>query len=252
MNSRELVPAWAEAMAEEFWTSVGGWPGAPVAIEGSLGNVLDIAVMPRLSVARVATWLAQRGVHYQFPCADRALHGCLLVHAGNGVVFVDGSDPPNEQRLTLAHEGAHFLRHYLSPRVRAISTFGQVIVEALDGRREPTADERIHGALLDIQVGPHVHLVERDSAGRFERGDVWGAEIEADVLAVELLAPAAAVRRELEAAGVLSSYLACRRVAEVLLIDRYDLPVAVARQYARHLAEALTGGPGVLEEWGLL
>ncbi|HZQ09243.1 MAG TPA: ImmA/IrrE family metallo-endopeptidase [Anaerolineae bacterium] len=35
------------------------------------------------------------------------------------MIFLDGSDPANEQRITVAHEIAHFLVDYQMPRARA-------------------------------------------------------------------------------------------------------------------------------------
>src|SRR5439155_24692013 len=112
--------------------------------------------------------------------------GCLVANRGHGIIFVCGADPPDEQRLTIAHETGHFLKHYLIPRERVLEALGEAITPVLDGVREATPEERVLGVLSGVRVGAHVHLVPRQGAGDSR---IAIAEDEADDLGLELLAP---------------------------------------------------------------
>ncbi|MER3439575.1 MAG: hypothetical protein C4346_19370, partial [Chloroflexota bacterium] len=78
-----------------------------------------VVFMPALTLERVHNWLERRGVPYRVDCASRRLRGCLVAAGGHGVIFIEGADPDDERRFTLAHEVAHFLLHYQHPRERA-------------------------------------------------------------------------------------------------------------------------------------
>jgi hypothetical protein len=248
-------PAWAVDLAGEFWERAGGRGSALADIEGAVALALpiDTVLLCRLTVAGASAWLASHGLPYRLACADRELHGCLVAYAGTGIAFLDGGDPPDERRFSLAHEISHFLRHYLARRKRVEAAFGTDALGVLDGNRPPTAHERINGALLDIEVSPYVHLMERAPAGEIVSLETDLAEAEAGALALELLAPADAVRDTLiaRAGGLPASYLECRPIVEEVLSATYGLPANAAASYGRRLAEAWTGGPSAFEEWGI-
>jgi hypothetical protein len=126
---------------------------------------------------------------------DRPLRGCLVAFRGRGLVFVEGNDDATEIQLTLAHEAAHFLCHYVAPRDDAIARLGPQILEVLDGIRAPTNEERLAGVLRGCPIGQYRHLMSRNHTGAVLSVDVERAETEADLVALELLAPADAVAR---------------------------------------------------------
>jgi hypothetical protein len=140
-------------------------------------------------------WLRRNNIHCPCTTADRGLHACLLAWRGWGFVFLDGSDPEDEQRLSLAHELAHFLRHYWQPRALARRRFGDTVLEVLDGLRPPTAAEGVAALLASVPLGFHLHLLDHDPEAGLSSGTIPAAEQEADRLAYELLAPAEEVAR---------------------------------------------------------
>lgn len=254
MTGQPVVPAWAEVAAHEYWGSLGGWPhpSPDLARTVAMTLPLDVVTLCGLSIATVDTWLVQRGVAFPFSCADRPLHGLLLVQSGAGIVFIDGRDEERERRFSLAHEVAHFLRHYYAPRLRVLRVFGPELLDVLDGVRAPTAEERISGALIGVPLGTDLHLIERGVAGDIDRLSVWNAEDEADVLAVELLAPAAEVLQRVTTVRTEGrSYGGRLADFEGLLRGEFGLPDRIAAAYARHLLARTGHSPSVFEEWGL-
>src|SRR5206468_10121310 len=162
---------------------------------------MSVTALPRLHLGGVRAWLADGGMDWSCPVADRRLRACLVARHGWGYVFLEEAEDEDEQRFSLAHELAHFLRHYWQPRQDAVRHLGKTILEVFDGRRGPTPAERLHGLLSDSPLGFHVHLMERDVAGLPVTEAVRVAEEEADRLAFELLAPAEEVRARAEPGG---------------------------------------------------
>jgi hypothetical protein len=227
-----------QAAAEAFWTAAGSPPPFPrdLSLVLPLALPLGVVVLPALALARVEGWLARRGVPYRFPCQDRRLRGCLLAHAGSGLVFVDGADGADQRRFTLAHEVAHFLLDYLRPRRDAVATLGDGILDVLDGRRAPTWAERADAVLGACPVGVYVHLLGRDG-GRDPRAAA--IEERADRLACELLAPAEDVGRRCASAdedGLTRS-----------LRDDFGLPDPHASEYADRLLRAWRPAPSFVD-----
>jgi Zn-dependent peptidase ImmA (M78 family) len=106
-----------------------------------------------------------------------------------GWIFVDAHDPPDEQNFSLAHELAHFLRHELQRRQRLQAALGPQADALLQGSRKANSDERLAGVLRQVEWQAYTHLLQREG-GHLTPG-VQKAEQEADLLAVELLAPEA-------------------------------------------------------------
>jgi hypothetical protein len=189
------VPFWVVELAGLFWAEAGMIEPFPRNLRRPIARGLMIAVvsLPQLRIADVRRWLCRNGI--ACPCAesDRRLRACLVARSGWGFVFIDGTDPEDEQRLSLAHELAHFLRHYWHPRQQAVKRLGSQVLEVFDGNRSPTLGESFHALLADIPLGFHLHLMQRDAGGTFADAKVAAAEWEADRLAYELLAPADAV-----------------------------------------------------------
>jgi hypothetical protein len=182
----------ASEVAQRFWAHARLPLTYPRDIEHAVALVLPLAIvkLPTLTTGEVTDWLASHDVVVQVNSEPLSLMGCLVANRGHGIVFACGGDSPEEQRLTVAHEAAHFLRHYLMPREQVLRALGGAIAPVLDGEREATPEERIAGLLAGVRVGAHVHLLPR-LAGDDSR--IATAEDEADDLGLELVAPRDAV-----------------------------------------------------------
>lgn len=182
----------ARDVAQRLWVQARLPERYPRDIEQAISLVLPVAIvkLPALTTTEVVHWLARNELAVDVDTRPADLMGCLVANRGHGIVFVCGGDPPDEQRLTIAHEVAHFVRHYLFPRERVLRALGGKIEAVLDGDREPTPEERVAGVLAGVRVGAHVHLMPR--AGSGDRR-VSTAEEEADDLGLELVAPREAV-----------------------------------------------------------
>jgi Zn-dependent peptidase ImmA (M78 family) len=115
--------------------------------------------------------------------------GCLVAYRGLGIAFICGTDSTDEQRLTVAHETAHFLKDYFLPRQVVLQELGDEIADVLDGKRPPTPAERSNAILAHVRLGPHIHLLPRH--GQDEESDhaVAAVEDRANDLGLELVAP---------------------------------------------------------------
>jgi len=188
-----------EEIAEAFWVAAGGRArfGRPVDLERAVALALPLGVcrMPALSTDKVAQVLRRIGTVAWTVSGARPLRGCLIADIGVGLIFLDGDDPPDEQRYSLAHEVAHFLAHYLEPRIRVLHSLGDAMVEVLDRARAPTMSERLSAALRDVTLEPYRHAMVRTPDGRTASVRTGEIEAEADLLALELLVPAAELRR---------------------------------------------------------
>lgn len=186
-------------LAQQFWARAGGPFPFPRDIDRAAMLTYPVVVvkLPRLTVGCIASWLLARGAVVTVPLCEGEMAGCVVAHRGCAVVFVVGTDPIDEQRATAAHEIAHFIRHYLVLRERAVRALGTDILGVLDGDRAPTFAERARGVLRDVPVGVHVHVLPRD-----DRSSVIAqVEYEADELALELMAPRDAAGEYLHAIG---------------------------------------------------
>jgi hypothetical protein len=149
---------------------------------------------------------------------------------GHGFAFIDGTDPDDERRYSVAHELAHFLRDYMRPREQIVQRIGQRGVEVLDGYRSATADERILATLRGTRIGFHVHLMDREDDGKPASGAIATSEESADRLAYELLAPAEHVCRTVKSKT--------HAVVADALVGFYGLPERHAARYAEEFSPA--------------
>jgi Zn-dependent peptidase ImmA (M78 family) len=227
-----ILTPWSAALARQFWQLAGREEPFPRTLRRSLTRALPLAVLtwPQLTLAQVCAWLQGNRVACPKFGADRRLRGCLFARAGKGFIFLDGSDPDEEQRFSLAHEVAHFLRDYWQPRQQAQELLGTSIVEVLDGQRAPTTAERWHALLAHSPLGWHVHLMQREE----ETPTVALAERQADLLACELLAPAEIVQQR----------SACsQEELTSVLVREFGLPVQPARLYSQWLLPSQPADP---------
>jgi hypothetical protein len=230
-------PLWVTELAADFWADVGEHEPFPRSLRlPILRSSLDLTIeeLAGLTTSGVERYLALRGCARRCGEADRPLRACLVAESGGGYVFLDARDEPAERTLSLAHELAHFLRHYWQPRRRAVLALGEGALDILDGRRPATAAERLTAVLRNVPVGCHVHLMRRSVT--FAIPEVDMAEQEADQLAFELLAPA------VEVLARVPEYPSADGVA-ALLRGSFGLPEAAAADYAAVLAPAPERSP---------
>ncbi len=180
-----------ETIAREFWNATGLPQTFPRDIEKAVALKLPLALvkLPRVTVPVVRRWLDERRLRARVPHDRRELMGCLVAYRGLGIAFICGADPTDEQRLTVAHETAHFLHDYLLPRQEVLQTLGDGMADVLDGKRVPTPSERANAVLAHVRLGPHVHLFPRMGGAEDSDPRVAAAEDRADGLGLELVAP---------------------------------------------------------------
>lgn len=219
------VPVWAAELANAFWSAAGEAEPFPRRLLGPIAAALPLTVayLPRLTLTAIRERLARCGVNSELSIADRSLRACLVAGQGHGFVFIDGTDPENEQRFSLAHELAHFLRDYCRLRRIVQNRLGQTALEVLDGRRAATTDERMHALLQQTGLPLHVHLMDRIENLKEPDALIADAENCADRLAFELLAPA----HEISVADARD-----RKKIAAQLVDGFGLPAKPAERYA--------------------
>lgn len=239
-------------IAEEFWKAAGGRASAPYDIYGAVNLALpvDIVSLSNLSVKNIEKWLAQRKIVINIGLEDRFLHGFILVSRGNGFIFVNGTDPEEERRYTVAHEISHFLLDYRLPRENAVKKLGPGILDVIDGRRDATILERIDGALYAVLAKPYTHLLEKLGDGSYENWDVQQAENDADDLAIELLAPRSEVTKSFYPIKTRLSFNSVKDQCYHEFRDKYLIPKYIAEIYSTRIAYEVTGGPSLLDQFG--
>jgi hypothetical protein len=225
------VPLWAVEAADAFWTAAGESEPFPRALRRPIARALPLTVVSvsRLSVGAAEAWLRRRGGGRLGDIPERPLRACLVCRFGHGIVFLDGADEESEQRFSLAHELAHFLRDYHQPRRRVARALGGDVLAVLDGARIASTEERLSAALSRVTVRPYLHLMDRR-----DNPTVDAAENAADRLAFELLAPWEAVSAAIEARRLGRQPDAVRQFLE----SGFGLPARAARQYAALLMPA--------------
>lgn len=224
---------WVVEAAEQFWELAGVPEPFPRSLRASIAYGLPLAVilLPRLRVRAVDDWLRRQRIACRAGTDDRGLRACLVAHSGAGFIFLDGTDPEDEQRFSLAHELAHFLRDYLRRRQRVNERLGPAALDTLDGLRAPRTDERVHALLTRTDLSFQIHLMERAPDGSYRTSETDQSERDADRLACEILAPAERIADDLRSDPEAERP---RRAVEILM-TRYGLPRRPAEDYAAHL-----------------
>lgn len=213
-----------EILAREFWSGTGLEHVFPRDLERAIVMKLPLPLvkLPVLTMQTVATWLTKKRLAVAFPPRQHDLLGCLVAHRGHGFLFVCATDSMDEQRLTLAHEVAHFLMDYLWPRQQTIRMLGESIAEVLDGMRKATPAERAIAALSRIRVGAHVHLLPRRGVDGDADAVIARIEARADRLALELVAPRERIASLLRALPAREA-VSCHEAGAALAV-RFGLP----------------------------
>lgn len=244
------VPLWVIETAEDFWSLAGEREPFPRDLRRPIAFALPLAViaLPELRLRQIDDWLQRRGMPCQLPQADRALRACLVAWRGQGLIFLDGTDPVAEQRFSLAHELAHFLRDYWQSRQRAVTRLGPGVLEVLNGDRSAGVTERIDALLTRVDLDLRLHLLERDPQQGIVDLAIRRAEQEADLLAWELLAPSELVGRELSDGAPDQRQAVLRE----RLLTMYGLPEAQAAHYAARLVPASPESSARLRRFGLV
>jgi hypothetical protein len=226
-----------------FWKNAGEPEDFPRNLERPLAIALPIALvkMPKLYLRDVETWLRLRGVLFSFQCESRAVRGCLVA-SGKGVIFIEGSDPNDELRFTIAHEIAHFLNDYWIPRQKAVSKLGNSITSVIDGLRSPTVNERLYSVLGGLNIGIFINFMDRSPASEAK---TWKAENQADKIALGLLAPSDAVLKKAELGATRFSER-LESITKTLIID-FGLPKPVALFYGIELLNSIGKGRSWVE-----
>jgi hypothetical protein len=254
---KEGFDVWLEAalarQAAEFWELVGEPEPFPRTLVGPAALALPIAVqeLPNLTLAGMTNWLTARGVALPTTSgsSNRRLRGCLAAWRGHAFILIDGSDPEDERRFTLAHELAHLLLDYREPRRQAIAALGEELVPVLDGERPPTQMERLHAILDYVPLGLHVDIMGRTIEGGYVSQATLEAEERAGRLALELLAPVEDAWTAISTfVDMGQPYLSVREQSAMLLRDRYGLPAAQANAYAGWLLKKGGIEPGI-RDW---
>ncbi|NNU50446.1 ImmA/IrrE family metallo-endopeptidase [Rhizobium sp. WYCCWR 11279] len=226
-----------ETIAHAFWRAAGGRArfGCPVNIGKAAPRVLPVAILRLngLDTSVVSQLLGDAGADPWASSLRRPLRGCLIADAGKAMILVDGDDPEDQQRMTIAHEVAHFLLHYLKPREDAVTAFGPDVLAVLDRTRPPTPGERFSAALRNVPIDPFRHAMDREP---LHRRSVAAIEDDADDLAIELIAPWKEVK-------------ALANTTPGVLRERYGLPSDIALKIAALLQPSGTSR-GVLGLFG--
>lgn len=233
--------SFVENTALMFWEDVGTVPPYPRNLEDWFPFVYPLTVerLPDLTIGAINAWAQVHHSAYSFSGSPiRALRGCLLP-GETGIIFVDASDSENEQRFTIAHELAHFICDYHLPRVRAVRLLGKNIIAVLDGKRKPTQEERLDGAIVDVPLRMPGHLMERPEKG-VPSNTILSIEDRADRLALELLAPRDLLRQRMRQSDIPTEYHTRFTYLATILSTDYGLPDEIDSFYARWL----------LNQWG--
>jgi len=185
------IPIWASEMADEFWRDALVPERFPRDLHTAIPRALPLSVLTiaDLSLGKLRDWLGNTGIICELKNRDRRLRAGLFARNGKGIAFLDGADSPEEQRFSLAHELAHFLRDYWKRRRQVEMRLGHAALEVFDGHRFPRPGERLQSLLHFTPIRFYLHLLDRDSDGKPANAAIDQVEEDADRLAFEVLAP---------------------------------------------------------------
>ena len=220
--------------AEFFWKAAGQKERFPRNLEAPASWGLPVAIvkLPRLWGVDIRRYL-QNTFTGQLSVPDYLpLRGFMLAADGKGLLFLNGGDPRDEQRYSLAHEIAHFLLDYYLPRLRTIEILGSGICEVLDGHRHATVDERVHAVLAAAPIGMYEYRLCKAADLGSAPAIHDESEAAADELAVELLAPFNAAIKQMKGFRADDNFGAFQSRLRAKLIKVFGLPVFAAEGIA--------------------
>lgn len=242
---------WLDNLSQEavdlFWQRCGETEPFPRNLESAVALALPVALtaQPHLMLHGIEHWLEQRGAPFSFNCRSRLVRGCLIAFGGQGLIFIDGADPDDERRFTVAHEVGHFIIDYWLVREEAISKFGESIAEVFDGLRPPGVTERVYALLVGGRLGVYTNLMERSGEGGRTQAEVWEVEDRADRVALALLAPPEDVLSRIDTSAATFAERQATMVSA--LREFFGLPQSVAPSYATSLLTSIGRGPSWVE-----
>ena len=241
-------------VADQFWKSIPHLQTFPADIERAVACSslpIHIDIIPGLSISYIETWIQEHNFPARLNKDQSELHGFLLAQRGHGIIFVNGMDPLDERRFTIAHELAHFMMDYQLPRAKYLKLFGDNILNVLNGDRMPTVEERLQFIFTDIPSPFLTHTLDQREITSYERTAVWKTEWRTDALAIEILAPFRTVVSRLRKRKIEKKFEPVFRQAASMLVTDFGLPVGIATAYAKHISKSITGGMTLAEEWGI-
>ena len=250
---RVLSFARIEEITKDFWALIGTRQSFPCDIRTaiSLTQPLFIIDIPKLSISKIQSYLQSRGISLRLKTDSKNLYGFTLIRKDCGYIFVNGSDTECEKRFTLAHELAHYLLDYFLPRKKAVDNFGEHILEVIDGERKPTTEERIHSIISYTSLSLYVHILDRSEICGLDRMTIWKCEEEADLLALEILAPREYVLNDIATNLSTGGRNQNKLLIDKLLAEKYGLPDSIIPAYSSYLVSMFFGRNSICEEWGI-
>lgn len=195
---------------------------------------LAVVTVPRLTANRIEDWLTSRRLAVEIVRDDGGLRAALVAYGGVGVAFIDGTDEAIERRFSLAHEVGHFVAEYLAERARIDRIAGARMLQVHDGVRPASSGEKLRFAITG-----------RPLPVRFWRctGQAGRSEQLADRVAVELLAPAAALFALAGEPPARDYWMMLRARAHEAAI-KFGAPPGYLERQIDALWRAAGGGPG--------
>jgi hypothetical protein len=185
---------------------------------------ITVVPLPDLTPQKGLEWLVSHNrARGGLVGKDGLKHGFTVAQSGVAVLFLNSTDPADEQRFTLAHEVAHFVLDHLQPRKRALK-MRQGLLPVLNGVQEPSVSEQLFCVFERVPYRAQANFMDRNGEGKPRTGQVMESEQRADRLAFELLAPRQELLPLLHQGG--------RKELEVSLTSRFGLPAKEARTYA--------------------
>jgi hypothetical protein len=214
--------------AKDFWAGAPDHQSYPRPIERAIAWVLPLAIvrLPTVDIKSVFDWFKFRNIGL---CASNdvgKMHGCVVARSGKGILFLDGTNPVNDQRFTIAHECAHFILHYLEPVRRATASFGDVGTDFVDGLETPEFQDRLSAILQRIDLEEYMHFFPQS-----EGIDMIRYEDDADRLALEILCPYESARVSLSNKVSNPSTELHLELAAEMLESEFGIPKSVSRAY---------------------
>jgi hypothetical protein len=241
----------SQTAIREFWSHCRDDVKFPLPIERYVAKAFPVFIVrvPSLSVKVISEWLSKRASIFSttaFSGPDRLLRGCLVAALGKAIIFVDGADPENEVRFSLAHEIAHFIVDYWLPRNAVLKRFGPNISEVADGRRDPTTSERLSALLGETNLSFYIDMLSRDTSASMVSADLDEIEERTDRIACEILAPLQTVLKYAHVSG--RTYRERSEAMKSVLTERFGLPASQAAHHSSRLLARIRRGPSWAEK----